>query len=76
MACVNPDVTLTSSAQAILAAMQMSNRPEDIAQATGLPLYRVRSSLRELGQLGVVVQSSGSYMRTGSGAPQDATARR
>jgi len=62
MACVNPAGTLTSSAQAILAGLQTTNRPEDIAEATGMPLYPVRSSLRELTQLGLVVESSGSYM--------------
>ena len=75
MACVNPDGTLTSSAQAILDGLQTSNRPEDIARATGLPPYRVRSSLRELTQLGLVVESSGTYMPSGSSTPQNAATR-
>jgi DNA-binding IclR family transcriptional regulator len=75
MACLNPDGTLTSSAEAILAAIQTSNRPEDIAQATGLPLYRVRSSLRELVELGLLLETSETYAVLRGGAAQNAAIR-
>ena len=48
MACVNADGTLTASGQAILTAVQHPGSPEAVAAATGLPLFRVRSALREL----------------------------
>ena len=64
MACVNPDGTLTPSARKILEALTSASRPEAIAVATGVPLFRVRSSLRELEAAGLVRTGPEGYTLT------------
>jgi DNA-binding IclR family transcriptional regulator len=54
MACLNGDGSLTVLASAILNALATVHDPADVASATGLPLYRVRSGLRDLAQVGIV----------------------
>jgi predicted transcriptional regulator len=41
--------------------------PEEIAKNTGLPLFRVRSSLRELAQAGLADEKGDSYKLTEKG---------
>jgi predicted transcriptional regulator len=41
--------------------------PEEIAQKSGLPIFRVRSGLRELTQAGLVVEKAGKYEITDNG---------
>jgi predicted transcriptional regulator len=41
--------------------------PEEIAKDTGLPLFRVRSGLRELTQAGLIVERAGKYEITDKG---------
>jgi predicted transcriptional regulator len=41
--------------------------PEEIAQKSGLPIFRVRSGLRELTQAGLVVEKAGKYEITDKG---------
>ena len=57
MACVNPDGTLSASARAILAALEHSATAELVAAETNLPLFRVRSGLRELVEAGLVAKN-------------------
>lgn len=59
--CVSPDGTLTASGQAILEATRQPASAEDVARATGLPLFRVRGGLRELAAAGRVIQDDGRY---------------
>jgi predicted transcriptional regulator len=40
---------------------------EEIAQKAGLPLFRVRSGLRELTQAGLVTETDGRYKITDKG---------
>jgi predicted transcriptional regulator len=40
---------------------------EEIAKSTGLPLFRVRSGLRELTQAGLIVERAGKYEITDKG---------
>lgn len=61
MGCVNPDGTLTSSARAILGALRTAGTAEQIAPMAGLPLFRVRSALRELVAAGLVIDQGGSH---------------
>ncbi len=86
MACINPDGTVTPSARSVLRAADAPRTPEELAGATGLPLYRIRSSLRELVSAGLLSEQETRYVttekgRTASGdtaqaaaAPQSATA--
>lgn len=61
MACISADGTLTASARKMLEALQQPATPEEVAQATGLPLFRVRSGLRELAQAGFIEEVEGRY---------------
>lgn len=70
MACVNPDGTITASAAAMLDAMKSPSTPEQIAQRTELPLFRVRSGLRELVESGMASEHDGSYQSKGETTAQ------
>ena len=61
MGCVDPDGTLSSQAQSILNELDTSRDVKEVAQKTGLPLYRVRSALRELSEEGLVEEVDGRY---------------
>jgi len=67
MACVNPDGSLSESAQKLLAVLAEPLSPEDISGKTGQPLFRVRSSLREMVEAGLVSEAGGSYTTTPAG---------
>lgn len=67
MACISADGTLTESARKMLQAVQTPATPEEVAQNTGLPLFRVRSGLRELAQAGLVAETEGRYQITEAG---------
>jgi DNA-binding IclR family transcriptional regulator len=54
MACVNGDGTLTIVARQMLAALATADGADDVRVATGLPMYRVRSGLREMVAAGLV----------------------
>lgn len=64
MACVSADGTLTASGRAILDAVRQPASAEEVAQTTGLPLYRVRSGLREMAAAGIVAEESGRFSAT------------
>jgi hypothetical protein len=68
MSCTNPDGTLTESATAILTAiMNGSAAPEQIATNSSLPLFRVRSALRNLSEMGLAVVADGRATLTEDG---------
>jgi helix-turn-helix protein len=54
MACINSDGTLTVVARQMLAALATVDDAEEIRLVTGLPMYRVRSGLREMIESGLV----------------------
>lgn len=69
MGCVSPDGKPTESGTKMLRALQAGlGFPEDIAQNTGLPLFRARSGLRELAQAGLVDQKEDKYTLSQKGA--------
>ena len=69
MACINPDGKPTESGAKMLRALKSGARsPEEIAKNAGLPLFRVRSGLRELTQAGLVNQKNDKYELTEKGA--------
>jgi len=62
MACVSPDGKLTESGTKMLRALESGlGSPEEIAKKAGLPLFRVRSGLRELTQAGLANQKGEKY---------------
>lgn len=67
MACISPDGALTESARKMLSALCNPATPEEVAQATGLPLFRVRSGLREMAQAGLLEDVEGRYRLTDAG---------
>ncbi len=67
MACVNPDGTITPTAKALLQSLESPLTPEEIAAKIGAPLFRVRSSLRELAGADLVSESEGRYRTTDKG---------
>jgi predicted transcriptional regulator len=54
MACVNGDGTLTVVARQVLTALLTIDSAEEIRTATGLPMYRIRSGLREMATSGLI----------------------
>jgi predicted transcriptional regulator len=69
MACISPDGKPTESGTKILRALKSGlESAEETAQSTGLPLFRVRSGLRELSQAGLANQKNDKYVVTDKGA--------
>jgi predicted transcriptional regulator len=67
MACVNPDGTLSESAKALLRALVKPTAADDIAKQLGQPLFKVRSSLRELTAAGLIQETGQEFLITESG---------
>jgi DNA-binding IclR family transcriptional regulator len=68
MACISPEGKPTESGTKILQALQAGLKtPEEIAREAGLPLFRVRSGLRELAQAGLVTQDGDRYELSAQG---------
>jgi len=69
MACISPDGKPTESGTKMLRALQAGlGAPEEIAKEAGLPLFRVRSGLRELTQAGLANQKEDRYVLSEKGA--------
>lgn len=67
MACVNPDGQLTEAAQKILSAMEQPVSLARVAAVTGLPMYRIRSAVRELAEGGFAAEADDEWQITGVG---------
>jgi predicted transcriptional regulator len=67
MPCVKPDGTLEPLAQAIVRALSAARTAEGVCEHLRLPLYRVRSTMRELVEAGLVAEHDGVYGLTDSG---------
>jgi DNA-binding IclR family transcriptional regulator len=62
MACVSPDGKPTESGTKILRSLKSGAKlPENVAEDTGLPLFRVRSGLRELAEAGYANSKGDKY---------------
>lgn len=68
MACINPDGSLTQTAQKVLDALKTPSAITEIAAYVGFPVYLVRSSLRDLTELGLIREADGKYALTDLGA--------
>jgi predicted transcriptional regulator len=68
MPCVKPDGTLEPMAQAILRALGTPRTAEGVCDHLRLPLYRVRSTVRELVEAGLVADADGALRLTDAGA--------
>ena len=67
MPCVKPDGSLEPMAQAILRALRTPKTVEDVCDFLRLPLYRVRSTVRELVEAGLVTELEGQHTLTPAG---------
>jgi predicted transcriptional regulator len=71
MPCVTGDGKPTTSAKKLLESLKdKSLSPEDLATVVDQPLFRVRSSLRELVAAGWIRESEGRYELTEQGTRQ------
>ncbi|MFC2026196.1 hypothetical protein ACFLUC_03275 [Chloroflexota bacterium] len=70
MACINPDGSLTTSAKKVLESVKIPKTILELAEATNLPRYRIRASLRELSAEGLVSENGGDYTITDDGEKQ------
>ncbi|HSB69539.1 MAG TPA: hypothetical protein VLT62_09420 [Candidatus Methylomirabilis sp.] len=67
MGCITPDGTVEPVARALLQALQEPRTAEELAGKVSLPLYRIRSGLRDLGGAGLVEEANGRFTLTGTG---------
>jgi predicted transcriptional regulator len=76
MGCISPDGTPTESGKKMLLALQKGLRsPQDVAKETALPLFRVRSGLRDLAVAGLAEEKDDSYKLLPKGAELVASLR-
>jgi len=68
MPCVRPDGSLSTSGRLMLEAVHPGSTEEDVANVTGMPLYRVRSILRELVAADYVSEEGERFTQTEPGA--------
>ncbi len=68
MACISADGVLSTSGRRMLQAVTEPRTAEEVAEESGLVLFRVRSGLRDLVGAGLVTESEGSYRLTEAGA--------
>jgi predicted transcriptional regulator len=61
MACINADGSLTPIAKKVLTALVIPGSAHEISELSGVPLYRVRSSFRELTAFGAMEEIDGLY---------------
>jgi hypothetical protein len=67
VACINADGSLTASARKVLRALENPLTAEEIRDATGQPLFRIRASLREMEAAGLVAGAEGYFTVTDEG---------
>ena len=67
MACIRPDGTLEPTARSVLKVLDSPQTVEEIARQLRMPVYRVRMSLRELGDAEFVASEAEHYQVTDAG---------
>jgi predicted transcriptional regulator len=67
MACINPDGTITESAKGLLRILKEPLALEEISKKSGQPLFKIRSSLREMVGAGLVQEEGEKYVATEEG---------
>ena len=64
MPCIGSDGSLSRSGELLLMALKNPDTSEAAAQETGMPLYRVRSGVRELHGAGLLEKTGLTYRTT------------
>ena len=68
MACIDPDGILTVTGKFLLKSLGGGPQPpEVIAKAMGEPLFKVRGSLREMREAGLIDEEGGMFFLTEAG---------
>jgi len=67
MPCVLPDGSVTPTAKKVLSAATEPKSTEEMAKTAEVPIYRVRSSIRELLEAGFLEEKEGKYITTQKG---------
>jgi predicted transcriptional regulator len=67
MGCIQPDGLLTRCGEAVLLATWKPAAPEEVAEECGVPMFRVRSAIREFFQAGLVERRGEFYVITAEG---------
>ncbi len=67
MPCIRPDGTLEPAARSILKLFDLPQTVEDISRELRMPVYRVRMTLRELIDAGLVAADADRYRATDAG---------
>jgi predicted transcriptional regulator len=65
--CVNPDGTLAPNAVMILQVCRQPATIDDLARETGLRPFRIKGSIRELTEAGLLTQDGDQYRITPQG---------
>jgi len=67
MPCVNPDGSITDSAKALLKVIETPLTAEEISKKAGQPLFKIRSSLREMVGAELIKEEGNKYVISESG---------
>jgi predicted transcriptional regulator len=67
MPCVNPDGSITDSAKALLKVIESPLTAEEISKKVGQPLFKIRSSLREMVGAELIKEEGNKYVISESG---------
>jgi predicted transcriptional regulator len=67
MACINPDGTITPTAKVVLQALQVSMTAQELSENLKIPLFRIRGSIREMVEAGLVKAEGDAYIITDQG---------
>ena len=67
MPCLQPDGTLSRIGVAVLKATRKPATPKEVAESTGIPLYRARSAIRGLVKAALLEKMEESYVATRHG---------
>jgi predicted Rossmann fold nucleotide-binding protein DprA/Smf involved in DNA uptake len=67
MPCIDDRGQLNVVSRKILNAFTEPTTLEKAAEQTGLPLYRIRSGVREMAQAGLIEEKNGAYIATAAG---------
>jgi predicted transcriptional regulator len=67
MPCINSNGELSANGRRILAALALPATVEQIRDQTELPLYLIRSGIREMVGAGLVAADRGTFQVTESG---------
>jgi len=67
MGCINPDGIITESARTLLKIIKNPLTSEEISKHLGQPLFKIRISIREMQNAGLLKEENDKYIITEKG---------